>query len=360
MTDVSNLKALAAKINAKTSPNVSKYAIAQAAATVSQEAEIAAIKKEIEMLKGSGSGRREGPPLRVEPLPVPRKGVSIGYANAHTITGTARRAILDHCEAVGAAMVRVDSTTGNQSTLDTVVDEIIERGMEPFIVLHGTVQSITYADALAFATSQGAKWAGNGKCRLFEFCNEPDWQGITPEDYADASHGFVEGLAATHPNAVTMLGALFKFEDDSPNGLQSCAEYVRRMLVQGLPQFDYLTVHIYDEVGWNDPRNSWHQLYINANNNIRDHLDAAGRTSVRIGITEANNPVGHPYTEAQQALFPGDYDTKMRAGHADFMLCYSMTDDSNSPGVADGYGLLRMNGTQRPAYTTFAAVSATV
>lgn len=62
MTDVSNLQALAAKINKKTSPNVYAYAQAQAAATVSQE-------KEIALLRGSSPTETRPGPIPPDPEP---------------------------------------------------------------------------------------------------------------------------------------------------------------------------------------------------------------------------------------------------------------------------------------------------
>lgn len=59
MTDVSKLQGLAGAISSA-SPAIRKAALAQAAATVSQEADIQKQWKEIEMLKGSGTGTRPG------------------------------------------------------------------------------------------------------------------------------------------------------------------------------------------------------------------------------------------------------------------------------------------------------------
>lgn len=78
MADVSKLAALAAKINAKSSPNIRAYAVAQAAATVAQEAALRKLADEVAVLRGSGPGTR--PP---EPDPVPAN------TSAPTVAGTA-------------------------------------------------------------------------------------------------------------------------------------------------------------------------------------------------------------------------------------------------------------------------------
>lgn len=288
---------------------------------------------------------------------VPRKGMSPGYQLAFNYSGAYRRQILDSAAAAGAKIIRLDSNSGNQAALDTVVDEVIARGMEPLIILHGSIGVITAAAAETFALSQGAKWAGNGKCRLFEFINEPDLHAWTPEQYADASWGFVSGMNATHPNAVLMLGALFKWQNDAA-GAQSAAEFVRRMLVRGLPTFHYLTVHSYDSVNWNDPRNSWYQISINANNNIRYHLDNNGRSAVKIGVTEANYPMAPSggNSEAGQAAFPTDINAKINAGVISFFCAYAWEDDGFNLGVADGYGLLTVAQVKRAAWTTYQSI----
>lgn len=71
MTDVSQLQLLAGKISSS-SPAIRKWALAQAAASVSQEAAIAALEADVKVLRGSGLGTRPGPaepPPSTPPLP---------------------------------------------------------------------------------------------------------------------------------------------------------------------------------------------------------------------------------------------------------------------------------------------------
>jgi hypothetical protein len=77
MTNVDNLDNLAAAINAKTAPNVSRYAKAQAAATQSQEDAIRALQKEVELLRGAGTGGTRPDPTPPPPPDPPTNGV--GY-----------------------------------------------------------------------------------------------------------------------------------------------------------------------------------------------------------------------------------------------------------------------------------------
>ncbi len=81
MTDVSNLDDLARAIS-NASPNIRKYALAQAAATQGQEAAIRTLIEEVEVLKAKAGGGSGIPPTVPPdtPPPSPPPGVTLGFS----------------------------------------------------------------------------------------------------------------------------------------------------------------------------------------------------------------------------------------------------------------------------------------
>lgn len=63
MTDTDSLDDLARKISSSHTPNIRRYALAQAAATQSQEAEIRRLAEEVELLRGSSDFPRDSAPV---------------------------------------------------------------------------------------------------------------------------------------------------------------------------------------------------------------------------------------------------------------------------------------------------------
>lgn len=86
MTDVDNLDDLARKIASGLSPNIARYARAQAAATQAQELEIRKLREELDVLKGSGTETR---PPSAKPVNTVRPVVTGSAVVGATLTASA-------------------------------------------------------------------------------------------------------------------------------------------------------------------------------------------------------------------------------------------------------------------------------
>ena len=98
--------------------------------------------------------------------------------------------------------------TGNQSQVDTVVNGVLSRGMEPILVLFGTTGPISPSTAAAFAGSQAAKWKGRVPGSTSSR-NEPDLHGWTGTTYAKALIPVYDAIKAADPKAIVIAGALW-------------------------------------------------------------------------------------------------------------------------------------------------------
>jgi hypothetical protein len=245
---------------------------------------------------------------------------------------------LDQIKAVGGKIVRFDSTTGNQSQVDAVVPAVLARGMEPLLVLGGTRGLIDPAAAAAFAGSQAAKW--RGRVRLYEFLNEPDLHGWTGTTYAQALIPVYDAIKAADPNAIVLAGALWK-------GAGGPVQFVTDMYNAGAKgHFDMISLHLYDDPLAVGSWNIWNMAF-HFSPSVRSVMDAHGDADIPIASTETGGPVT-TYGEAGQASIVGhDFDALSDPRLA-FILVYSMLDDD-----VPGFGLLRPDRTQRPAWAVY-------
>jgi hypothetical protein len=276
----------------------------------------------------------------VVPPPVgnlPTNGVSVGSLG--TKTASLITTELDLCKEAGAQVIRTDIYPGNEPAFRSYDTQVRLRGMETMVVLFGTTGPVSAAYSEAFARAKGIEFP---TVRLWEFANEPDLNGWTPEQYAASAKGFSRGLRAVRPDATLIVGALWKWLSGSTG--EGADEWVRRMIAVGFPDCDLLSLHLYDGPEWNDPRNLWNQTWgpLPAPRiPIRQQLDRAGLAHVKLCSTENGGPVPK-YTEAQQAAYVGvDFDT-VAAGKLAFHCVYSMLDEE-----VPGFGMVG----PAPAYT---------
>jgi hypothetical protein len=276
---------------------------------------------------------------------LPRFGISTGY-KILTRTPAEQNYELDQIQAIGAKVVRFDSLPGNQAQVDPVVTGLLARGMEPFLILFGTTGPISPSTAASFASSQATKW--KGRVRLYEFANEPDLDGWTPEQYTAALKTTYTALKAADPKAILVGGALWKWDQGptaNPSG--GAREWVRRMYAAGAKgYFDMLSLHLYDDPDQHGSWNLWDQAFT-MSPSIRSIMDSNGDQAVPIISTESGGPVS-TYGEGGQATIVDHDFNHLYAGQLGMLFVYTMLNDDVS-----GFGLLRDDRTRRPAWSTF-------
>jgi Bacterial Ig domain len=244
------------------------------------------------------------------------------------------------------ALVRMDSTPGNQPYLDSWVNDALARNLEPVLLLWSTTGPITPQAAGDFAAAQGAKW--KGKIRFFEFANEPDINGWTPEQYTACLKATYTGLKQADPNAILIAGALWKWDQGptaNPSG--GAREWVTRMYAAGAKgYFDMLSLHLYDDPDTHGSWNLWDQAFT-MSPSIRSIMDSNGNQSIPIVSTETGGPASKYGEDGQATIVDHDFN-HLYSGQLRMMLVYTMLNDDVS-----GFGLLRDDRSRRPAWYTF-------
>ena len=296
------------------------------------------------------SAASESPPPSPSPIPadVPEYGFSLGGGSL--FRSAADRAFeLNQIQAAAnghRAVVRIDSTPEWQPWLDAWVPEALARNLEPMLILFGNNGPVSADAAASFAAAQGAKW--KGKVRLFELANEPDLNGWTPEQYtADLKAAYV-ALKTANPNAIMIAGALWKWDaGPTANPSGGAREWVRRMYeADAKGYFDMLSLHFYDDPDAHGAWNLWDQAFT-MSTSIRSIMDANGDQATPIASTESGGPTTK-YGEAGQATIVDHDFNHLYSGQIRMLLVYTMLDDD-----VPGFGLLRPDRTQRPAWSVF-------
>jgi hypothetical protein len=277
---------------------------------------------------------------------LPKQGISTGY-KILTRSAADRQFELDKITRVfsgHAGYVRVDSTPSNQLQLDALMPDILSRGLVPMLVLYGTTDPIA---ANSFGHDQAVKWAG--KVRYFEIANEPDLHGWTPDGYADFVKATSQSIKSGNTNAVVIAGALWK------GNTYTTQDYVRSLAIRAGGSFQMLSLHLYDDPKSRGSWNIWDMAFpvlfgvnsIFKGNTCREILNANNLSSMPIIATESGGPIG-TYGEAGQSnIIANDFDA-MNANLLPSMAIYTMKNDD----VA-GFGLLRDDNSERPAFATF-------
>jgi hypothetical protein len=268
---------------------------------------------------------------------IPRFGIATGY-KILTRSPADQAFELDQIKAIGAKIVRFDSTPNNQAQVDAVVSGVLARGMEPMLILFGTTGPVSPSTAAAFAGDQAAKW--KGRVRLYEFANEPDLNGWTGTSYAQSLIPVYDAIKAADPNAIVIAGALWK-------GAGGPVQFVTDMYSAGAKgHFDILSLHLYDDPLATGSWNIWNMAF-HSTPSVRSVMDANGDTAIPIGATEAGGPVTSYGEDGQATIVSHDFEALSDPRLA-FICVYAMMDDDVS-----GFGLLRPDRTRRPAWTIY-------
>ncbi len=282
------------------------------------------------------------------PSDVPKYGFSLGGKSLFR-SATDRAFELDQIKAAAnghPAVVRIDSTPGNQPYLDQWVADALARNLEPLLILFGTSGPVSSDAAASFASAQGAKW--KGKVRLFEFANEPDLQGWTPEQYTADLKAAYGALKSANPDAILIAGALWKWDaGPTANAAGGAREWVTRMYAAGAKgHFDALSLHLYDDPDDHGTWNLWDQTFT-MSPSVRSIMDSNGDKSIPIMSTESGGPATKYGETGQASIVDHDFN-HLYSGQLRMLLVYTMLNDDVS-----GFGMLRDDRTRRPAWSTF-------
>jgi hypothetical protein len=287
------------------------------------------------------------PPPSGTPV-LPKQGISTGYKIINR-SSTDRAFELDKIKRIfngKPGYVRVDSNSGNQTQLSAVITDILSRGMTPMIVLYGTTNPRSVD---TFGHDQAVKWLG--KVSFFEVANEPDLHGWTPDGYADFVKGTYSSIKSGNPNAVVIAGALWKGTSSSTTP----QSFANSLATRAKGSFNMLSMHLYDDPKTRANWNIWDMAFptlFGANssfkgNTVREILNTNGLSSVPIISTETGGTINTYGESGQNTIVAHDFDA-LNANLLPSMAVYSMMDDD-----VPGFGMLRPDKTERPAFATF-------
>ena len=278
---------------------------------------------------------------------LPKQGISTGY-KIFTRNATDRAFELDKIKQVfngHPGYVRLDSTPTNQAQLDAVVADVLSRDLTPLLILYGTTSPRSVDN---FGRDQAVKWTG--KVHFFEIANEPDLNGWSPDAYADFVKGTAASVSAGNPNATVIAGALWK-----GGANYTTQDFVRSLAVRAKGSYQYISLHLYDDAKTRANWNIWDMAFpvlfgVNSyykGNTCREILDTNGLSAVPIISTESGGTIDTYGEAGQNDIVAHGFDA-VTSNLLPSMAVYSMKNDD----VA-GFGLLRDDGTERPAYATF-------
>jgi hypothetical protein len=292
-------------------------------------------------------------PSPASAFPIPDAGIALGYFVDQTSAARARQ--LDKAKAVGAEYVRFDSDPdGHQLNVEETVNMAVARGLETVLILNSSntqAQVGTPAEAAAFAKAQAQKFVR--KVRFFEFLNEPDLHGWTPEQYAAYLKAVYVALKEGNPNAYLSTAGLWTWHKGT--GGPDAREWTRRFYAAGAKGFfDAFAMHLYN-VNDHSGYSPWWMTF-EAPDSIRTQMNAAGDSAVPVWSSENGWNVNWPSPfctglsgEACQAkMVDGEFDALSQ--YPLKSLAWYMIEDLDI-----GFGLTRPDGTQRPSHDRYRA-----
>jgi hypothetical protein len=246
--------------------------------------------------------------------------------------------------------VRTDVTASNFGMVDTWLANVLAHNEEPMLVIFGASGPQTPSAASSLTTSAATHYLG--KVHLYEFVNEPDLGGWTPQNYTAALQAAYVALKAVDPSAVMIAGSLWKWKDTA--GYRTY-DWVEQMYAAGAGgYFDMFSLHLYDDPDVRAPSwNIWDWAFYSTPDgkpNVRQVIDAHGDSAKPIIATEAGGPVSK-YGETGQATIVDHDFNHLASGQIAMLLIYTMRNDVACC-QSQGFGLLRDDLSRRPAWYT--------
>jgi hypothetical protein len=169
-------------------------------------------------------------------------------------------------------------------------------------------------------------------------------------------------IKGADPTSMVLTGGLAP--EDSANGSISPSDFVTGMYQQGAKgSFDAVADHPYSFpflVSRSNPDSAWGQM-----KSIHATMAANGDGLKKVWVTEFGAPTagpgGGPVSESTQSLMLSDVIAQLRTySWAGPLLWYSFKDaGTTSDTVENFFGLVRADGTKKPAYQLFASLTTT-
>jgi hypothetical protein len=233
-----------------------------------------------------------------------------------------------------------------------------------------------YAD---FAAAVASRYQGYGLSD-YEIWNEPNnvnfyQPAANPTAYTAMLQATYSRIKQVEPRAIVITGGTAP--EDSSNGYLSPTDFIQGIYAAGARgYFDAVAAHPYTwpySPAWPNPDGAWGQM-----TTMHNIMAANGDGGKKIWITEYGAPTGGPgsvalsgfstaeggadhVTEALQARIVSDsISIESQVSWIGPFFWYSYIDAGTSPSTVENFfGLLRADGSRKPAYATFVQMVAT-
>jgi hypothetical protein len=307
--------------------------------------------------------------------------------NVHVPQGAALAATLDRVKAAGIGWVRIDMIWAavetrrgvyNWRAYDAIAAAAKARGIEVYATLAYTPGWATDGPALTGVPRDPEDWRRfcfraarryKGKIRFFGLWNEPNlprfWSG-TRQQYIDVVlKTGADGLHAGNPAAQAGGPDLAHLT----SGEADWYDWLRAALMEAGGKLDFITHHLYDTDGNFDVtaklearttfggKPSWWDAVAPS---VREVLQSTGWTDKPFWLTETGWESAKVGEDRQAAYTTGLFDDWLtgRAGRGwvSRIFVYEIQDPPASEGLS--WGLLRADGSAKPAYNAVRAFAA--
>lgn len=313
------------------------------------------------------------------------------FEDLQYLTGSALSSRLDEYARLGVRVARFQLIWNNVqyagpasydwTYIDALMTGLRARGITPLPVIDTTptwarpstcarAEVCAPADAgqyAAFAGAAAARYAPQG-VHDWEIWNEPNnpifWQPApNPGLYTELLRGAYAAIHRADPAATVITGGLAPAADGG--GWIAPVEFLADVYANGgQGSFDAVGWHPYDYPATpaSTSNNAWHQMAGTAES-ARGLMISHGDAGKRIWATEFGAPTctGDPtcVSEADQALILSEgYALWSSYSWAGPLIVYSYEDRGTNEGDReDHFGLVRADGSQKPAYATFLAIA---
>lgn len=253
------------------------------------------------------------------------------------------------------------------SWMEKVVSAAERYGIEVVVELNGRPRWVddamsTPASIAAFGDfAAAAAEHFKGRVTHWEIYNEPNNNGIPPENFAEMLKVSYDAIKAVDPENFVISGGLAA-TPQTGGGLWGAVDYLQKIYANGGGgHFDAVGYHPYtyplmprDPEPWN----GWQIM----EDGIRDTMRANGDGDMDVWLTELGAPTdgqGAAVSQAQQAeMITQAVDLASGYSWAGPILWYSYQDRGDVSGTTeDWFGLVGPNGERKDAYDVFSRIS---
>jgi hypothetical protein len=271
-----------------------------------------------------------------------------------------KQLLYNEIQAVGAKFVRVGYWTAGEPHIDAFIPEMAKRGIRVHLTVPGSSlkagslgTTTATADACRYTVAKYSKMGVNS----YEFLNEPDLNGWTPESYVPHLKACYRGVKEGSPNAKLSTGGIWKWDcpgcpfDGKGGTAAGALEWVKRMYAAGAKgHFDSLALHLYGDPFVSGDWNLWDWAF-KKSPSIRSFMDSQGDSHIPIWSSE-NGGRSTEHGENGQATLATNQIQALSRYPVHAVANYTIFDDIHA-----GFGLLRLDRTRKPAWYAYQKAS---